>query len=122
MKGDDITFHSKRLSSVKLCDNDFNLPLQIVLMKFKKNGSYYEIAMKETTLGEIAGINKKVKMKNSKKIENKQTPSFEVTNFNKKEIIILMNYFKGGLSLVQFIGIDFTLSNKPCTTNNNSLH
>jgi hypothetical protein len=121
MEGDDIIFQAKGLSSVKLCDNDFNLPLQIVLMKYKKNGSHYEIAMKETTLGEMAGINRKVKMKNSKKMENKQTPSFEVTNFNKKEIITFMDYLKGGLSLVQFMGIDFTLSNKPCTSTN-SLH
>jgi hypothetical protein len=109
MEGDDITFHAEGLSSVKLCDNDFNLPLQIVLMKYKKNGSHYEIAMKEITLGEMAGINRKVQIKNSKKIENKQTPYFEVANFNKKKIITFMDYLKGGLSLVQFMGIDFTL-------------
>ena len=121
MEGNSFDHWIKRMKSSKMCDNDFNLPLQIILMKYKSNGSHYPIATREVTLSELSGTNNSFEMKNTKKFANKSSPSFSIESFKKKELIDFTDYLKGGLNLIQFMGIDFTLSNK-APHDKNSLH
>jgi hypothetical protein len=110
-KGDTIYFNVKKLKSAKLCDNDFNLPFQIILMKYKSNGSHYPIAHKEISLTRISSGSTEIKMENTKKFKGKENPVLQISGFKKTEIIGFSDFLKGGLNLTQFMGIDFTLSN-----------
>lgn len=113
--GDEHRFSVSRVSSARLCDSDFNLPLQVVLLKFKSSGAHYEVASRKTTLGELAAAHKNVQMVNSPKMQGKPTPTLGVSGFSKREVVSFTDFLRGGLNLVQFMGIDFTLSNRPCT-------
>jgi hypothetical protein len=81
-------------------------------MKYKSNGSHYPIASKEISLSRLAGGSVDLEMVNSEKFEGKDIPVLRISHFNKTEIITFGDYLKGGLNLTQFMGIDFTLSNK----------
>lgn len=108
--GAEIGFDALKLRSSKICDNDFNLPLRFILMKYKKNGSHYEIGRKEFNLNRLlsGGFNFPLEM--SSKFKKKAT-QVAISKFTKRDVYEFSDYLKGGLNLTQFVGIDFTGSN-----------
>lgn len=110
-KGENISFQIRKLKSSKICDNDFNLPLEIILMKYKSNGSHYRLAAKKITLSQLLGGEVNFVLDNGPKIKSSSKISLVFNNFSKKNIFEFTDYLKGGLNLTQFVGIDFTASN-----------
>lgn len=109
-EGSNIGFMTKDLKSSKICDNDFNLPLRFILMKYKKNGSHYEIGRKEFNLNRLLAGKFDFDLDMADKFKKKST-KISIYNFQKKNIYEFSDYLKGGLNLTQFVGIDFTGSN-----------
>ena len=110
-KGENVNYSISKLKSSKICDNDFNLPLEIILMKYKGNGSHYKMASKKFTLSQLLGGEINYTLENSPKISKSSKISLVFKNFKKRDIFEFTDYLKGGLNLTQFVGIDFTASN-----------
>ena len=121
LKGDSMTYSIKKLKSSKICDNDFNLPLEIILMKYKSNGSHYKMASKRITLSQLLGGEVNYTLENGPKIKSSSKIKLGFKNFVKRDIFEFTDYLKGGLNLTQFVGIDFTASNGD-PNNPSSLH
>ena len=111
LQGDVLSFSLSGIKSAKLCDNDQNLPFQVVLMKYKKNGSHYALASKQLTLSQLTAGPVELAMDNAPKMQGKDAPRLAVRNLVRRESLEFTDYLKGGLSLTQFMGIDFTASN-----------
>ena len=111
-KRENITYRISKLKSSKICDNDFNLPLNVILMKHKKNGSHYLLASKKITLSQLLGGEIDFTLENGPKIKKSSKITLRFANFVKRDIFEFSDYLKGGLNLTQFVGIDFTASNK----------
>lgn len=120
-KGENNSFKIQKLKSSKICDNDFNLPLEIILMKYKKNGSHYRMAGKKIILSQLLGGEINFVLDNGPKIKSSSKISLVFSNFVKRNIFEFTDYLKGGLNLTQFVGIDFTASNGN-PSNPKSLH
>lgn len=120
-KGEHISFSVSKLKSSKICDNDFNLPIEIILMKYKSNGSHYRMAGKKLTLNQLLGNESRFTLDNDKKIKSSSKISLIISNFKRRDTFEFTDYLKCGLNMTQFVGIDFTGSNgNPADPN--SLH
>ena len=111
IQGDNTQYYLKDLRSSKICDNDFNLPLKVVLMKYKNNGSHYAMGEASFTLSALLGGNVELTFQVIKKLKKKTLPTIKFGQFTKKDVFEFTDFLKGGLNLTQFIGIDFTGSN-----------
>ena len=107
------------ISAAKLCNNDFNCPLKIMVWDYSKTGKHLKIAEGFFTLGIIIQNNERLFRTFDSKM--KFTGNIILQDFKREIDYTLSDYLGAGLKISTVIAIDFTGSNLEYT-NPKSLH
>ena len=111
-RGEDIDFNKLSVSSSKLCNNFFKLPLKIEFWQYNNSGKHKLKGYFKTNISQLMkNIKKKYFFKDiltNKKTENE----FYLKNINSQKKFFFKDYLKEDLKINLMLGIDFSISNE----------
>ena len=109
IKGNNIEFNQFDITSSKISNNYFDIPLKIEMLKYKSNGSHKILG---TTYIKILDFISQKRSFPFKKKQKQIKSTLKLLNFKINTFHNFLDYLKGGMNINLSVGIDFTASNR----------